>query len=77
MFENKNYEGIYYSRFIASWINVGGRRINYKFKEWLGTLRINGNPIPEGVIQEIYNFGTNGKFELEVSAEHYLKEKGS
>lgn len=71
-FENKNYEGIYYSRFIASWFEAGGKA-NSKMKLWLKTLTINEKPIPDEVIKEIYNLATNGKLELESSAKRYLK----
>ena len=73
---NKEFEGIYYSRFIASWVNVGGSlkfRDAYLLKEWLRTLTINGKKIPEEVIREIYNLATNGKLELETSAKRYLE----
>ena len=74
MFENKSFEGIYYSRFIASWINATGCEIDYRFKRWLATLTINGKSIPQEVIRDIYNFGTNGKMELEQSARNYIKQ---
>ena len=49
-FENKIYERIHYSRFIASWINQGGkfdRKGQIQFGDWLDTLTINGKAIPE------------------------------
>ena len=73
MFENKTFEGIYYSRFIASWINEGGGKCDYRFREWLRTLTINGKAIPEEVIKEIVNLGSNGKMELEHIAKKFLK----
>ena len=66
MFENKTYEGIYYSRFAASWF--GDRKTDWMYHMWLKNLIINGKPIPDDVIQEIVNFGTNGKLELETHA---------
>lgn len=72
MFENKIYEGIYYSRFVASWTNEVGS-ITHDFKDWLRTLTINGKKIPENIIQEIYEFGCNGKLELELSAKGFYK----
>lgn len=71
-FENKEFEGIYYSRFIASWENVGGKP-NSKMKYWLKTLTINGKTIPNEVIKEIMELATNGKLELESSAKRYLE----
>lgn len=90
MFNNKVYEGIHYSRFVASWYNAGGESINgvervnkrgeptkfvrgrTVFKNWLRTLTINDKPIPEEVINEIAEFGANGKLELEESARSFL-----
>ena len=71
MFENRIIEGIYISRFVASWVNEGGK-LNSKFKEWLKTLVINGRKLTDEEIQDIYNFGTNGKLELESSAAKFL-----
>ena len=88
-FENKVYEGIYYSQFIASWVRVGGNFNKYtertddghsiirrktKFQDWLESIIINGHHIPKEVIKEIYMFATNGKYELEVNAKHFLCE---
>lgn len=67
MFENKTYHGIYYSRFVASWAKTVGK-INYRFREWLENLKIDGEHIPEEIIMEIYNFADNGKLELETNA---------
>lgn len=71
MFENKNYKMIYYSRFVASWINAGGK-LDWKFKTWLHQLEIDGELIPEDIIDEIYNYATNGKLELEENAKRFL-----
>ena len=69
--ENKNFKGIYYSRFIASWF--GDWKTNWKFREWLENLEIDGEKIPEEVIMDIYNLGTNGKMELETNAKMFRK----
>lgn len=77
-FENKIYEGIHYSRFIASWVKVGGElrsRNAWIFQDWLRQLIINGNPIPEEVIMEIYNFATNGKLELQENARKFILDR--
>lgn len=69
--ENKQFEGIHYTRFIMSWVNATGRPVNgnrKKFNKWLRGLTINGKSIPEEVIDEIYFIGSNGKLELERSA---------
>lgn len=70
-FENRQFEGIYYSRFVASWCKSGGK-LNWEFKEWLKQLVINKKKIPDDTIREIYNYATNGKLELEMDAELYL-----
>lgn len=74
--ENKNYEGIYYSRFIASWINAGGGRSPGVFRKWLKSLIINEKHIPDEIITEIKFLYENGKLELELNAEQFLKEPG-
>ena len=71
MFENRIIEGIHISRFVASWVNEGGK-LNFRFKEWLATLTINGRKLTDEEIQDIYNFGSNGKLELEASASKFL-----
>jgi len=85
MFENKAFEKIYYSRFIASWYNSGGKRIRSyvdsekrpnDFVRWLRTLTINDKQIPEDVIKDILEMATNGKAELEWNLNKYLKEIG-
>ena len=72
-FENKLYKGIYYSRFIASWINEGGKP-NSKMKYWLMSLKIDNEPIPNEIIKEIMELATNGKMELETSAREFLNK---
>lgn len=74
MFENKSYKGIYYSRFVASWTNTIGKT-NWAFKAWLHHLTIDGEPIPEDIIQEIYDYGTNGKLELETNAKRWFNQE--
>lgn len=71
-FENKlDNEGIYYSRWIASWVNEGGtfdRHGKSMFKDWIHVLIDD-----EKIEKEIFNLATNGKLELETSARLYLK----
>lgn len=86
MFENKVYEGIYYSRFIASWYNSKGGKIDSHvdcderpndFVRWLKQLTINGKTMSEEEIYDILEMATNGKFELERDCKHFLKgDKG-
>lgn len=78
MFENKKFEGIHYSRFIASWTNEVGF-VSYEMKDWLKTITINDKHLPDDVIEEIYEMGSTGKLELETSAKFFakkLKEQG-
>ncbi|MBP5594159.1 MAG: hypothetical protein J6Y02_02165 [Pseudobutyrivibrio sp.] len=70
-FENKIYENIHYSRFVASWIRESHGTSYHKMKEWLRTLIVNGKPIPEEIIRDIYNYATNGKMELEASVRRF------
>ena len=74
MFENKIYENIYYSRFAASWVRAGGGKFNWRFKDWLKQLVINGKYIPEEIVNEIYNYAENGKLELETNAENFIRK---
>lgn len=71
MFENKCIEGIYYSRFIASWYNSGGGKRGFKL--WLGQLTINGRKLTTEEIREIEEFRCNGKLELEENAKNFIK----
>ena len=75
--ENKKFKGIHYSRIIASWF--GDWKTNWKFQEWLRNLEIEGEKLPEDVIMDIYNLGTNGKMELETNAKMFKKviDKGA
>ena len=82
-FENRMIEGIYMSRFVASWINEGGNfkrkfvdgQIIVPFKEWLKTLTINDRKLTDEEIYDIYNFATNGKLELEVLAANFMAKQ--
>ena len=88
MFENSLIRNIHKSRYVASWINMGGtfghhtQNIKdgpfvktgcYAFREWRGTLVIDGEHLTEDEIQEIYLYAKNGKLELEDSAAAFMK----
>jgi hypothetical protein len=75
MFENKIYENIHYSRFIASWYIAGGSNKRGDFVEWLESLIINGKPIPKETIDEIEFLFSNGKLELETRAKLFIQSK--
>ena len=70
-FENSLIKGIHKSRYVASWVKEGGK-INYLFRKWLATLRIDGEALTDSEIQEIYYYAGNGKLELESSAMNFL-----
>ena len=86
MFENKLIKGIRASRYVASWYNSKGtnrrylnevdsnkRRIESYFADWLRTIIINGEHLTEDEVRYIDNYATNGKMELEHSAEEFIR----
>ena len=71
MFENKLINGIHASRYIASWRNAGGQlyyveEVNHFYK-WLLTLGLT-----EDEAKYVRHLATNGKLELENSAEKFI-----
>jgi len=69
MFENKLYNGIHYSRFIASWMMFGNpRKEGTSFKKWLKSIGL-----PDDVIHDIWLMTDNGKMELESSVARFRK----
>lgn len=71
--KNDTFEGIYYSRFIASWIKMGGSKNIWDFRDWLEQLVINGKHLDEHTIEVILNLFDNGKMELEFNAKLFIK----
>ena len=73
MLENKYVEqyDCHYSRFIASWYNVGGRNVSCMFKRWL---KENFPLLTEQDINAMANMMTCGKLEMEVNARAFLKD---
>lgn len=73
MFENKLFNDIHASRYIASWQNAGGALYYVEdvdnFCGWLLSLGLN-----EDEVRHIRHLATNGKLELEKSAEKYIQE---
>ena len=73
MFENGNFNGIYYSRFIASWLRKGGKLKSGNdvglFRAWLNSLGVD-----DISVNNIIFLATNGKLELENSAEKFIAE---
>lgn len=73
MFTNKLIGDIYATRFIMSWVRMGGRLGQRgdgidDFRKWLTSLNLN-----EEDIEHITFMAMNGKLELEVSARKYLE----
>ena len=69
MFENKMWNGVHYSRYIASWIRVRGNIMDGDlFMKWLKSIGV-----PENIAYDIWQMGTNGKLELQTSAMKFLK----
>jgi hypothetical protein len=73
MLENYLIDGIHATRYIASWLNVGGMLHSYKdydnFHNWLLSLNLNKDQA-----QDILELAWMGKFELERNAEDFLKK---
>ena len=73
MLENTKVNGIHMSRYVSSWMNVGGEFIgtweDSSFSRWLKTVDVDD----EQDIHDMWELATCGKFELERSAEKYLQ----
>ena len=63
-------QGIHYSRYIASWLNVGEKYFDEEFAEWL-----KANGCTDNEISDITVMATCGKMELQMNAEQFLKER--
>lgn len=73
MFENKVIKGEVATRYIASWLRVGGQ-LYYgedidNFYNWLLSLGLT-----EDEAYDILHLAGTGKLELQTSAQHFLKE---
>ena len=75
-FENESIRGIYATRFIASWLKMGGMLCTGKdmdnFRSWLLSLGLNSDEV-----WPIMHLATNGKMELEVNAKAFLEKRNS
>lgn len=80
-YENKKINGIHATRYVASYLNAGGRitgipRHDQKFFDWLKQLIVNGRALTMEEINDIYYVAQmmhSGKLELEQSAKLFLK----
>jgi hypothetical protein len=73
MFENRLINGYTYaSRFIASWVRVGGRLHTGKdidmFRDWLNSIE----GLSDEDVNNIVFLATNGKLELETHAKKFI-----
>ena len=74
MFKNNQFNDIYESRYIASWIEAGGH-LYYRedvddFSEWLLS-----EGLTEEEVKHVVHLATCGKFELKNSAEKFLNKQ--
>lgn len=73
MFENKKFDDIHATRYIMSWVRMGGKLKYGKdvedFNNWLLSLGLS-----EKDADYITSLATCGKLELEVSAKAFLAE---
>ena len=68
MLENKKFNDVHYSRFIASWRNAGGKYFDGAFEDWLKSYGLS-----DSEVREVVEMATCGKLELEVDAENFIK----
>lgn len=72
MFENVKVKGIHATRYIMSYIRMGGnlnkRAGQSEFENWLKSLGLN-----EDEIYSITSISSNGKMELEMSAAKFIE----
>ncbi len=72
LFENVLVKGVHASRYIMSWIRVGGEihRIagHSDFSDWLKSLGLTDEEC-----DTLIHLATNGRMELEMSAKEYLR----
>lgn len=60
---------VHYSRYIASWLNAGGKSFGAPFKEWLRDVL----ELTDEEVKDITDMAREGKLELELSAEKFLE----
>lgn len=79
MWKNETECGIHATRFIMSWVRMGGTLKYGKdyddFEEWLKTLIIDGKNLSGKDVDHILILALNGKMELEYSAKKFLTQK--
>ena len=73
MFENKLIDEVHATRYIASWVNVGGTLDRhtgglYDFQDWLESLGLSNDDV-----MYISYLAICGRLELETSARQFIK----
>lgn len=74
--ENKKWEGILYSSFPVSWMNVGNYSFDYNYVKWLKSIEVHGKKMNEKTAKEIFDYTIStfkGKYELEMNAKNFKK----
>jgi hypothetical protein len=69
--------GMYYSRIIASWINVGGDTHSRMFEEWLRSITDSNTGekvLTDDQISDILRLARNGKLEWQNDASRFINE---
>ena len=69
--------GMYYSRIIASWTNVGGNVKSKEFRNWLKSITdedTGERVLTDEQVYDIYRLANNGKLEWQENAKKYMAE---
>ena len=69
-YNGRTTQGVHFSRYIASWLNVGGKSFGSDFKQWLKS-----EGLTDQEIRDITDMATNGKMELEWDASEFLSKR--
>lgn len=76
MWSNETENGIHVTRFIMSWVRMGGKLRTGKdydnFEAWLKTLIVDGKNLSDQDVNHILDLSKNGKMELEYLAKQFL-----
>lgn len=71
---NTKVHSVHKSRYIASWVNAGGRFDDGQFYDWLLSIEFDDGHMSEEEADEIERFARGGKLEFEHSAEKFLSK---
>lgn len=73
--ENPIINGIFASRYIASYSNVRGEIHPWNFRKWLESLTVNGSKLSDEDVCFLVNRATIGKLELEENVRRFFDQK--